>query len=238
MTTKRITTVLLLAGLLAACGGGGGDGDDLASLDPGGAEEEAQGANDEGDADAALMEWVECMRDHGIALEDPVRGEDGSVQIDGPGIHIGQGGGSAGEAPPPPEAEDAAAEEGPDRETMEAADEACGNTPPVVHEEGGEVDEQAMQEQMLAFADCMRDEGVSDFPDPDFSDSGPGGVAQEHEVEDEGQGDGSSERVVIGPFGEIDLDDPTAAAAFETCQDVLYTPDRPAEPAPTGDAAT
>ncbi|MDD9370419.1 MAG: hypothetical protein PV358_09925 [Acidimicrobiales bacterium] len=236
MTTKHITTVVLLAGLLAACGGGGGGGDgdgDVASLDPDA--EEAQAGND--DADAALMEWVECMRDHGVALEDPVRGEDGSVQIEGPGIHIGQGGAGVGEAPPS-ESEDDADEEGPDRATLEAADEACGTPPPLVHEEQGEVDEQAMQEQMLAFADCMRDEGVSDFPDPDFSGSGPGGVAEDHEVEDEGQGDGPSPHVVIGPFGEIDLDDPTTAAAFETCEDVLDMPDRPDEPAPTGDAAT
>ena len=35
---------------------------------------------------------------------------------------------------------------------------------------------------------------------------------------------GPDERIVLGPFGEIDLDDPETAAAFEACQDLLGGP--------------
>jgi hypothetical protein len=85
-----------------------------------------------------------------------------------------------------------------------------------------------MQEDALRFAQCMRDEGVEDFPDPDFSDMGPGGEPQTGSGGDggpsDGDGDGRGERLVLGPFGEIDLDDPETAAAFEACQDLLGGP--------------
>jgi hypothetical protein len=34
--------------------------------------------------------------------------------------------------------------------------------------------EENMQERMLAYAQCMRENGIPDFPDPDFSDNGRG----------------------------------------------------------------
>lgn len=224
MTTKRITTALLVAmGVLIAGCGGDGDGEDgVASLDAG--EGEVTQAADDADTEEALMDWVECMRDEGIALDDPVRDDDGNVQISGPGIHIGGGPGSA--SGPPPDAPDVADEDLPDPETMESARDACGDPPPMAAGERGEVDEQAMQETMLAFAECMRAEGATDFPDPDFSGSGPGGVATERETEEGPSGDGEpTNRVMIGPFGEIDLEDPTISAAFEACEDVLGIPE-------------
>ena len=76
------------------------------------------------------------------------------------------------------------------------------------------------------FAECMRDEGIADFPDPDFSNFGPGrGPATRSETVDEESedGDGSGAKV-FGPWGEIDLEDPETAAAFEACQDELGGP--------------
>jgi hypothetical protein len=58
-----------------------------------------------------------------------------------------------------------------------------------------------MEEAALEFAECMRDEGIADFPDPDFSNMGPGGEPQQRRAEDDGGGDGGP-RVVLGPFGE------------------------------------
>ena len=246
MTTTRITTALLLAaGLIAAgCGGGPKEDDGVPSLGAGDAEQEDTDGSGE-DPDAELMDWVECMRDEGIALEDPVRDEDGNVEITGPGIHIGGGPsgppGAAEDGAPPfegGEAEDPGEgdDSGRDRETMEAASEACGGPPPIANEERGPVDEEAMQQQMLEFAQCMRDEGVADFPDPDFSESGPGGIAVERESEtDAADGSGPSERVTIGPFGEIDMGDPTTKAAFEACEPTLHAP---AEDAESGNGAT
>jgi hypothetical protein len=218
------TALLLAVGLLT--GGCGGDGDDdggVASLDA--ADGEATQAADDGDNEAELLAWVECMRDEGIPLDDPVRDDDGNVSISGPGIQIGGGPGAA--SGPPPAAADAEEEDLPPPETMEAARDACGDPPPIIGDERGAVDEEAMQETMLEFAECMRAEGATDFPDPDFSGSGPGGMATERESEERAASgdDGPSERVMIGPFGEIDMSDPTIAAAFEACGDVLGLPD-------------
>ena len=54
---------------------------------------------------------------------------------------------------------------------MEAAQEACKEYAPS-GERGGNDDPQA-RERMLAHAQCMRDNGVEDFPDPD---PGKGGI--------------------------------------------------------------
>jgi hypothetical protein len=93
-----------------------------------------------------------------------------------------------------------------------------------------EADRKEMQEQALEFAECMRDNGVEDFPDPDFSQDGPGvgpGTRVERFNDDDdatADGPGSGE-VVAGPFGVVELDDPTTKAAFETCQeDVGFGP--------------
>jgi hypothetical protein len=245
MTNTRMTTALLLAaGLLVAGCGGGGDGDDggVASIDPANADSGDQSDGDDADPDAELMEWVECMRDEGVPMDDPVRNEDGSVSISGPGIQIGGGpgvGGGGAESPGEP-AEDGD-EDRPSREVMDGAMETCG-PPEIAREDRGEVDEEQMQESMLAFAECMRSEGVEDFPDPDFSQSGPGGAPQTNEdgPGEDGPGDdgGSGRSVVIGPFGEIDMDDPTTAAAFEACQDTLGAPGGPGGPGGDEDGAS
>jgi hypothetical protein len=108
---------------------------------------------------------------------------------------------------------------------MDAAQEECGDPPALGASDHSEEDRQAQQQAALDFSQCMRDEGIEDFPDPDFSDQGPGGQAQTNEgsAEPGDEGGGPTERVA-GPFGEIDLSDPETAAAFEACQDVLGEP--------------
>jgi hypothetical protein len=58
---------------------------------------------------------------------------------------------------------------------------------------------QSSADAALAFAECMRDEGVEDFPDPEIS------------------GDGT---VKLLPGG-VDLDDPDVQAAQDKCQAIL-----------------
>jgi hypothetical protein len=87
----------------------------------------------------------------------------------------------------------------------------------------------------------MRDEGIQDFPDPDFSDMGPGNGPQtnSNSAGEGGGGGGGDGPVVAGPFGEIDLDDPETAAAFEACQDLIGPgpgPGEDGEPAATPDS--
>ncbi|WP_309065938.1 hypothetical protein [Microbacterium sp.] len=114
------------------------EGEKVASLDddaPATSEPDARGQGGDG------AKFAECMRDHGIDIEDPDVSE-GAFAVTIP--------------------------EGVDREEMEEAMQACKEFMP----NGGEppkLDPEA-QAKMRAFAECMRRNGVEEFPDP-----GPGG---------------------------------------------------------------
>jgi hypothetical protein len=176
-TTARtlLSSVALAVALLgaASCSSGGDGGtDDVATL---GAEDDTGSSDGDGGDDGpdgggeggrpvdagfqdAMVEFAECMREHGIDMPDPQVGEGGGVVIAGPAG--GQpGDGSSSEA---------------DREELEAADEACQ---PILEEARASMPEpdpeqQAeMQEQALEFAECMREHGI-DMPDPVFGEGG------------------------------------------------------------------
>jgi hypothetical protein len=96
-----------------------------------------------------------------------------------------------------------------DRDAMQKATEKCGMPPGA---ELSEEDRAEMQDAALEFAQCLRDMGY-DVPDPDFSDmDGPDTDSSE---------DGSSDRVVIGPMGdilsELDMDDPQVQTDVNEC---------------------
>jgi hypothetical protein len=239
MMTKRITgmvAVVALAGLLAACGSDGDSGssdDGVASVSGDDSNEQAEG-DDQVDTEDELLDWVECMRDEGINIPDPTRDENGNLVIEGPGIRLG-GGDSEGSSSSD-ESDDEGDERPFDPDKMDAAMEACGEPPALGPNNLSEEDRQAMEENALEFAECMRDEGIEDFPDPDFSDVEPGGEPQRRSSEDDGgQGGGDGgPQVFLGPFGEIDMDDPEVRAAFEACQDLLGGRDLPDEPTQKG----
>lgn len=204
---------LLAVALLAACGGGSG-GDGVASL--------AGASGKDGDTtsttlsdeerEEAMLAWAQCMREQGIDVPDPQVDANGrgSVIIRGSSGDDDDDEGDGGGAGPM------------DREDFEAARQECGD-PPTFGGELTEEDRKEMEERALAFSRCMREHGVEDFPDPDFSGRGPGagpGTRVER-YDDDDDADGSSDGPrarIAGPFGEIDLDDPTSQAAFETCQ--------------------
>lgn len=122
---------MVLAALVAAgCGGG----------DPGPAQEA-------GAPDDALMEFVRCMRGHGVQLGDPiVRGD--SVEI------------------PPARGVPVVS-----REEFEAAEAACraeGHGGPAMAGSRAGVDT-GVQDGAVAFARCVRRHGI-DLPDPRFDD--------------------------------------------------------------------
>ena len=96
-----------------------------------------------------MLEFAECMRDHGVDMPDP--------QFDGDG-----GGGGMIEMTADP-----------DDEGFEEAQEACQ---PILEDAMGEIEldpeqEAEMREQLLEFAECMRDHGI-DMPDPVFGEDG------------------------------------------------------------------
>lgn len=214
--TTALPTAVLIAFLLAACGGGGGGDDGVASLSG----EDGDGGTtsttlSEEDQEEAMLDWTACMREQGIDMPDP--------QVDGNGRTSVIIGGSAGVDDDDDDATEGDGNAPPDRATFEAAQEECGE-PPMQGREISDEDREEMEAQGLEFAECIRDNGIEDFPDPDFSDQGPGsGPAtrvERFDDDDDADRQGSSE-VVAGPFGVIELDDPEVKAAFETCQDTI-----------------
>lgn len=165
----------------------------VASLDEGGGPDRASAAASEEDDEEQLVKWTECMRENGIDMPDPAVNEDGGMLI--------------ARRVDPPAGGGASAAADPFGEDFRRAREECGDPPRV----GGALtaqDRRELQENALKLAQCMREEGINDFPDPDFSSSGPGtGPREAQRME--------------GPFGGIDLDDPDVQAAFEVCREKM-----------------
>ena len=143
----------LVAAARPAEAGGDGDTPEVASLDT------ATTADTDPDVDGddvaaarprrGMLAYTECMREHGIDMPDP--------QPAGAG---GEGGAIALEVDP-------------SSEEFEAAQAACE---PIMEDAFGEMEidperEAEMREQMLAFAECMREHGI-DMPDPVFGEGG------------------------------------------------------------------
>lgn len=196
MTTRRITTtlaVLALAGLVGACSGSGSDDDDgVASVS-----DDEETAGEETEAGQALFDWVDCMAEEGVELPEPTRDADGNLVIVGNGIAIGYG---------------MPTDFGPiAEEDMKAADAVCGIPP--IGGAGVVSDEtrQAEQEMFLAFSECMREQGVEDFPDPDFAEVEAG-------KDSDDPGDGISPIPPISEFGAA------GEAAAEACRDIIESP--------------
>jgi hypothetical protein len=203
-------TLFALLLLLGACSDSGAEGG-VASLDGGTTDDSTGGggADEEltpEEQEEALLDWSACMRDEGVDIPDPEISEDGGIMLGGP-RQDGEDGDDGGQPPL-------------DLDAMEEAQEVCGD-PPMI---GGELSEEELQERQdeaLAFSECMRDEGITDFPDPDLSQQGPGGPATRSSADDEDGGDVPDGPRIVGPWGEIDLSDPEMSDAFEACQEEL-----------------
>jgi hypothetical protein len=162
--TRRLTVavaVLLLAAAGAGCGRDGDDGSDVASIDGNAAaapDEDADKGGGSGGPESqefrdAMLDYAECMRDHGVDMPDP---------------EFDEGGGAFQITPKD--------EDGPDgpSEEFEAADEACQPILEDAMPEGEELSPEELaerQDQMLAMAQCMRDKGY-DMPDPQVDSNG------------------------------------------------------------------
>ncbi len=151
---------LALVGAVAGCGrGDDGTDDAVASLDEEAAaddnsEDDGGGGDsnvDDAEFEDAMLEYAQCMRDHGVDMPDP--------EFDGNGgVHMRAAGPDAGGAPDT---------------DFEAADEACS---PIMEDVRPDMEidpeEQAeMQDQLVAVAECMRERG-HDMPDPEVSSDG------------------------------------------------------------------
>lgn len=167
----------------------------VASLSEEEKESDSSAAADKQEAEEELVKWVECMREKGIDIPDPTVDEDGNLVITRRAERPAGGGeGPAGGVVRLGE------------EAREAREE-CGDPPQLAGGGPNEADLKELQENALKLAECMREQGIEDFPDPDFSDFGPGA--------------GPQAGTRVGPFGDIDMDDPDVQNAFETCREEL-----------------
>ena len=195
--------------VLAACGGGGdgASGAEVASVsdtengaDAGESASGVQGGDipEEIDAQTAFLRYAECMRIEGIDYPDPTFNADGRIERGSFQIDRTQDG-------------------------FDEADDACrGELDGAALGGGGRGfgpgGFEAIQEGMLGFTACIRDEGVAvdDLTFNQPGQGGPGGQGGPDVNRDEGQ---RTERLA-GRLG-LDVDDPDVAAALETCEPIL-----------------
>lgn len=141
------------------------------------------------DDEALALEFAQCMRDNGLPdFEDPTVDAQGGISFGG-----GPNGGPDGVDPDDPAFADAF--------------DACGDIlEGASFLPGAGQDISEIEDNLLAVAECLRDEGI-DVDDPDLS----GGI---------GPGSGVTSPADI--FGEnFNPDDPATADAIEVCQSVF-----------------
>ncbi|MEV6305910.1 hypothetical protein AB0M02_41310 [Actinoplanes sp. NPDC051861] len=92
------------------------------------------------DPDTRNLKFAECMRENGVDVPDPKPGE---------GMRLKFGPESGGQ------------------EKVQAAMEACREWAPTGVNGGGPGADPQQAEKMRAYAQCMRDNGVESFPDPE-----------------------------------------------------------------------
>jgi hypothetical protein len=141
-TISRLLATIALSlvlGLSAACGNASDD-DDSSLPDAAGASSGAA-TDEEADLDPedAMLEFAQCMREHGIDMPDPEPG--GGIRLNGEGIP---------------------------QEQMEAAEAACQKWMDMaMPEDGGRELTEEEKQSFLDMAACMRERGY-DFQDPTF----------------------------------------------------------------------
>lgn len=140
----RLVSALALAAALALAGCAKDDGNGIASANSG--RQDSAAAATTLSPEESAFKFAQCMRDHGVDMPDP--------QVDGSGGFGVTVDGGSGQALT--------------REEIDAAMEACREYAPFGGDPNVQPDPQA-QENMLKFAQCMRDNGVESFPDPDGS---------------------------------------------------------------------
>jgi len=182
------TAGLLLMTALAACGGNATPSG-VATLKSPGAGNDGNAAASAApsaslDPEAAQLAFAKCMRDNGVDMPDPVAGAGGG------GAAIAVGG------------------DGIDPTKMQKAFESCQSFLGAGQINGGAQIDPVMQDKMVAFAKCMRENGV-DMPDPVISSGGAGTVTVIG---------GSS---TSSSVGAINPADPKFQKASEACQSIL-----------------
>jgi hypothetical protein len=152
---KRTAPLLIMLSLFAgACGGSDEPAEGVPSLEGQGPASVSSTTSARLDADLALLEFSQCMRDEGIPLPD--------IGIDAAGAPI----------------LDPALLDTIDVQSDEFADAFEKCQPILAQSEAFSLDldpalQALIEDQLVEFSQCMRDNGIEDFPDPSSLDSGP-----------------------------------------------------------------
>ncbi len=194
---------------LAACGGGGGGSAQkvatLGSADPpassdgstaGGSGGAASGA-DAQTRQKAFLAYAQCMRDNGVDMKDPTFDANGRPQFgNGSGGFLG---GQANRNDP----------------SFQKAQQACRSKLQGVQGNFSldPAQQAALRKNLLAFAQCMRDNGV-DMKDPTFDANG----RPQFGAGAGGGGTGGAGAGGGGLAGGANRNDPTYQKAFQACQ--------------------
>ena len=126
----------------------------------------------------ALLQYAQCMRDHGVDMPDP--------NFSGGRVTIRAGG--PGDASSP--------------QKMQAAQKACQKYQSQIKPPSMSASQKAdFKKKALANAQCMRDHGITNFPDPTFDENG-------------------GAQIRIGKDAGIDPQDPKFQAAQKACAKV------------------
>jgi hypothetical protein len=186
MTCLAVAAAGLLAVGAGACADGGDDAAKVASV--GGTTtttgNNGGSANNGGKPGEQALKFAKCMREHGVDVPDPKVGANGTVEF---GIRGN-----------------------PNDPKFKEAQKTCQETTGGPFGTGQGPADPRFQEAALKFSKCMREHGVSKFPDPQAS----GGL-------------------LIGPDSGVDPSSPTFKAAQKACEDVL--PRAGQAPAPGSD---
>jgi hypothetical protein len=115
----------------------------------GGEEETASPANARDKNRQAMLDYARCMRENGVDMPDPkFEGGRVTMRAGGPGQKINE-------------------------DEMRAAEKACAKYQDAIEAPDlSDEDKAEMKAAALANAKCMRENGVPDFPDPQFDEKG------------------------------------------------------------------
>ena len=160
MRTKYLVGLILTLALVAGACTGDSDLPSIASLEtdpPNPSAESATDADQAADSEAAMLAFTQCLRDQGIDVGDPTIDADGNLQLPPIEFETPETVTDPDEVPDMSEFEEMIA---PCEEHLEGV---VGSFSP------GDTTE--IEDMFLAYAECMRENGI-DMPDPDFSSDG------------------------------------------------------------------
>lgn len=180
-STKRTFALPLLValGLVAAGCADGTTNTDVASLDTDAGDIQTESNDRSIPGEESVLAFTACLRDEGLNVDDPAVDAEGNL------------------VPPTPHA---IAAETLDMAAVHSAFDVCQGFLEDVTFGLSMEDLTGREDELLAFAVCMRDNGY-DMPDPDFSGDGHSGA---------------------GPFGDaIDAGDPAFQTAAQSCDGIV-----------------